>query len=47
MVDEVGRHVMEAFDKSRKEGIEVTYQQTVLDPPRAGGVKTSSKEIHD
>ena len=38
IVDEGGRHTMEASDKSSIEGI-IVMQTTVPDPPKVGGVK--------
>ena len=41
VVDEAGRHAMEAADKSKNEGKEAV-STTVLDPLEVGGVKAAS-----
>ena len=42
MMNEAGRHAMEAADKSKIEGI-VVMPTVVPDPPEAGGVEAASK----
>ena len=42
VMDEAGRHAMEANNKCKTEGI-IVMPATVLDPPKAGGVKAVSE----
>ena len=42
VVDEAGRHAMEAADKSKTEGT-IIMPTTIPDPPEVGGVKPAAK----